>query len=62
MYDILFAGAESPFIFRVAMVIFALILGVFWCVWIVVSSLCVGVHWFALAVAALVLGRVTFSG
>ena len=60
-YDILFVGAESPFIFRVAIFMFALILGVLWFMWFVWFSRCIGVRWCALAVAALVLGHVALS-
>ena len=62
MYDMLLVGAERPFMFRVAMFMFALILSFLWFgLWVVCVSLCVS-RWCTLAFASLVLGCVTCSG
>ena len=57
MYDMLFVGAASPFMFRVAIFIFALILILLCCdLWFRSVPPGVGGRWWALAAVPLVLG------
>ena len=60
-YDVLLAGADNPFIFRVATFMFALSFGLL-CLWLWFTSfsLGVGLCWCASTIASLVSGCVVF--